>query len=328
VKIFKDEAQGATAERLTREVQIGLACRCPQLIRYFDHDIAATQLGDQPFVVMEWFSGSTLEQLAPQIIALSPLRRRRHLRSVLCQALHGLQYLHQRGVVHRDLQRRNILVASNGAVKIIDFGTAKHAAPSDITERWEEIGTRRYWPPEYFRYVAAPDAWDVAGDLFMLASCLVHAYTGKFIFAEADNYQKFFARLQEYALEYKTNIPELETCKSWMSRSLYGALNIMLSPRPDDRTDATTLIKLLSGNFTRVAKRLPRDAFPLTALVWSLSSEQESLATALLDYFGDRFGAQEAPHMAANDLHFLDQFRRLTGKSIISLVRRFVLFGL
>jgi serine/threonine protein kinase len=325
VKVLKEEPRGAVAERWKREVAIGSSCRSPNLIKYFDHGTYIAQFGAQPFVVMEWFIANTLEDLAPQILAMTTLQRRHHLRSVLSQSLQGLQYLHDRGIIHRDLQRRNILISPSGHLKIINFGTSKHTSTTAVTERWEEIGTRRYWPPEYFSYVVSPDEWSSAGDIFMLASCLIHAYSGNFVFSEAKTYPEFFDSLRRYGSDYRSRVPELDQCRSWLSRILYGVLQIMLSPRPDDRLPPRLLLKLLQHEFRRYVKRLDKNRFPLTALIWCLPSNFETLAT---DFIMHLVQAPPEQKIRARDLHSLKLFGHVDGKSIVSLVKTLVLFGL
>ena len=93
-----------------------------------------------------------------------------HVKSLASQLLHGLAYLHGRAVLHRDLKGSNLLLNSQGTLKIADFGLARTYSkrkPGDYTNR---VVTLWYRPPELLlgatRYGAEVDAWG-AGCLFL-----------------------------------------------------------------------------------------------------------------------------------------------------------------
>ncbi len=78
-----------------------------------------------PYFVMELVAGEAIDAYAERL-HLSIAQRVQLFRSV-CRVVH---YVHQKGVVHRDLKADNILVTHDGVVKLVDFGIAKHMAPS------------------------------------------------------------------------------------------------------------------------------------------------------------------------------------------------------
>ena len=65
------------------------------------------------------------------------------------EILDGLQYSHDRGVVHRDMKPANIMLTKDGRVKIIDFGIAR-LEDSDMLQAGMVIGTPAYMSPEQF----------------------------------------------------------------------------------------------------------------------------------------------------------------------------------
>jgi len=69
--------------------------------------------------------------------------------SDFCQILQGLNYLHQHGIIHRDMKPENILI-SNGVMKLADFGLAAHAEdyPSSSVLLTSRVGTALYFAPE------------------------------------------------------------------------------------------------------------------------------------------------------------------------------------
>lgn len=97
-------------------------------------------------------------------------------KDVLLQVLSGLVEIHRRGVVHRDLKPRNLLLAGGVRVKIADFGMAK--APGEAgTPGREWFGTREYISPE--QYAKADRATD-RSDIFSLGVIGIRMLTGHF----------------------------------------------------------------------------------------------------------------------------------------------------
>jgi eukaryotic-like serine/threonine-protein kinase len=117
--------------RFLREARIAGSLSHPNLVRVYD-------IGERdglPCIVMELVEGGTLEggRLAVAEAA---------------QVAEGLAYAHGRGVVHRDLKPANLLRTRDGAVKIADFGIARAAEETRLTQIGTVLGTMRYLAPE------------------------------------------------------------------------------------------------------------------------------------------------------------------------------------
>lgn len=96
------------------------------------------------YIIMEYIRGESLadvlsrEDSLPQNLALD----------VLTQTAAGLKAIHEAGLVHRDIKPGNLLITSDGFVKITDFGIAKAAAAVPLTRTGMVVGTAQYVSPE------------------------------------------------------------------------------------------------------------------------------------------------------------------------------------
>jgi serine/threonine protein kinase len=138
------------------------------------HDLQT--IGDRLFIVMEYIAGKTLRLLArPNGM---PVGDCINFGAQIADALH---HAHERGVVHRDLKSANIIVTSDGRVKVLDFGLAKHfdvgAADQDtrvsLTGSGVLLGTVDYMAPERFGSLPAGpsvDIWALGVVLYEMAT--------------------------------------------------------------------------------------------------------------------------------------------------------------
>jgi eukaryotic-like serine/threonine-protein kinase len=118
-------------KRFLREARIAARLSHPNLVRTYDID----EHDGLPCIVMELLPGGTLEG--------GTLTR-----AEASQVAAGLAHAHQHGVVHRDLKPANILRDGEGAPKIGDFGIARAAEETMVTQVGTVLGTLRYLSPE------------------------------------------------------------------------------------------------------------------------------------------------------------------------------------
>jgi len=94
---------------------------------------------------------------------------------LVVQIAQGLAYVHSRGIIHRDLKPSNILLTSNGDPKISDFGIAKLAESSVLTQEGNPIGSARYMSPEQ----ATGGSVDERSDIYSLGITFYEMLTGR-----------------------------------------------------------------------------------------------------------------------------------------------------
>lgn len=139
-------------ERFIREAEILFSLDHPNIVKVRN---VRTDL-DPPYLEMEFVEGRSLEDMLRE--GAMPFDQ---ATSVIAQLFDAIAYLHARGVRHRDVKPANLLVQSNGTLKLVDFGLAMEADTSRITQGTMAFGTVSYAPPEWVKPDQLdPMAWD------------------------------------------------------------------------------------------------------------------------------------------------------------------------
>ena len=99
------------------------------------------------YIVMEYVEGRSVAELLREQERLSV----EEAVDIGVQACNGLDYAHRHGVIHRDVKPGNLIINSDGVVKLADFGIAKAAEDSKITQIGSVLGTAAYLSPERTR---------------------------------------------------------------------------------------------------------------------------------------------------------------------------------
>jgi serine/threonine-protein kinase len=135
------EADPIALDRFRREEEIGTSLDHPDVKRIF-HEPHRSRL----YMVLEWCEGRSLAEILKQSGKLAP-QRAIHIASGILRAL---EYIHQHGVVHRDLQPEHIMVDDHDRIKLIDFGVASRqgARRLTFTSLSQVLGTPDYISPE------------------------------------------------------------------------------------------------------------------------------------------------------------------------------------
>jgi predicted Ser/Thr protein kinase len=118
-------------QRFLREARIAARLHHPHIVQTYD----ITELDGLPCIVMELLPGGTLES-------------GRLTREQAAEVADAVAHAHAHGVVHRDLKPANLLRAATGEVKIADFGIARAAEDTMLTQAGTVLGTLRYVAPE------------------------------------------------------------------------------------------------------------------------------------------------------------------------------------
>src|SRR3712207_1955995 len=170
LKVLKDRyaENEEFVERFRREAKSAAALSSPYIVPIFDR--GETDDGTY-YMTMEYLPGGTLKERITATGALRP----QAAAQVALQVAKALQTAHIRGVVHRDIKPRNILLADSDHVKVADFGIARAADATTISQSGDILGSAKYMSPEQ----AEGGQVGPASDLYSLGVVLYEMLTGR-----------------------------------------------------------------------------------------------------------------------------------------------------
>src|SRR5580704_16109295 len=169
IKVMSAEARNDPdfVERFRQEARLQAALNHPNvalLFDYFVHDGA-------PVAVMEFIDGESLEQLIRRRGAIPP----HESIPLFKQALRGVAAAHRAGIIHRDLKAANLMITTDGIVKVMDFGIAKRQSAMGATKASTSIGSPLYMAPEQILGRAV----DCRTDVYALGITLYQLLSGQ-----------------------------------------------------------------------------------------------------------------------------------------------------
>lgn len=171
-QLYIDHLMGDTIGKATRLFQqesqrldeLGNHSQIPRLLAHFKQS-------EQLYLVQEFISGQTLEQLFMQGGEFSEVQ----IWQLLTSLLPVLQFIHERNIIHRDIKPANIMVrAIDQSLVLIDFGVAKVLVSRGISQTGTIVGTPDYMPPEQAYGKVFP-----ASDLYGLGATCLYLLTGE-----------------------------------------------------------------------------------------------------------------------------------------------------
>ncbi len=168
VENLSEEAAAEYEARFRTEARSAARLQHPNIVSVYDSD----RHGDMAYLVMEFIQGEDLKQ------HLDSGKRYSLTESLgmVADLLAALDYAHRQNIVHRDVKPANLLIESNGRVKLTDFGVARIQDSGEATRtQGTMVGTLKYMSPEQVQGVPI----DSRADLFAVGVVLYQLLTGK-----------------------------------------------------------------------------------------------------------------------------------------------------
>jgi eukaryotic-like serine/threonine-protein kinase len=170
LKLLKDQYAGneELVERFKREAKSAASLSHPHIVPVFD--AGETEDGTY-YIAMEYLLSGTLKDHILQRGTLPP----QTVVEVSLQIAAALRAAHKRGIIHRDIKPRNILITDSGHIKVTDFGIARAAEATTVSDLGDILGSVKYMSPEQ----AAGERAGAASDLYSLGVVLYEMLTGR-----------------------------------------------------------------------------------------------------------------------------------------------------
>jgi len=300
------------------------------------------------FIAMELVRGRPLAAS----LAGTPIEPARAL-DLAIEVAEGLAEAHARGVVHRDLKPRNVMLTESGHAKIIDFGLAKLVRPRPPfesgadTPAWGDtdpgriLGTAAYMSPEQVRGAEV----DARSDLFAFGALLYEMLSGEPAFRRETGVETLHAVLKEPAPRLPTAALGaagpvlqrlLDRCLAKDPGDRYAAASELAADLREARRRLAAAPGAAASEPPPVPARPPREApVPAGPLRVVIVDDEEPARAVLREYLERAGGAEivaeckngfeavKAVNDLAPDLLFLDvQMPRLNGFEVLELLGR------
>jgi serine/threonine protein kinase len=213
-------------QRFEKEMQACISFKHPNVVSVFDYGYSP---GHVPYMVMEYLDGLTLEQQLEKIGTMDVLA----FVSTFTQICSALTHSHEKGIVHRDVKPRNVILVKQGEAdflaKLVDFGIAKSVGSNTLqrlTLTGDAIGSPFYMSPEQCK----SEVLDARSDIYSLGCMMYQAISGMLPFNGQNPLTTIFMHVNDRAAPFTNLRPDLD-----IPAELERIVLKTLEKNPDDR---------------------------------------------------------------------------------------------
>ena len=251
--------------RFEREAKLASSLDHPNICTIF----GLHKVGDVQFIAMQYVEGRNVRQLVDG----RPLDLRRAL-SIAIQVTDALAAAHSRGIVHRDIKARNVMVTRSGTVKVLDFGLAKliespHRASSDdpqLTEVGVPYGTSTYAAPEQAQGLKADHRADIFSTGVLLYEMLAGTWPFRGKTALDVRYAVVYHQPKPIVEARGEDSPALRRIQEILDKALAKAADDRYQRIEDMRGELQGVLREIDVDTTNTLTDAPPAAAPATAI--------------------------------------------------------------
>ena len=190
----------------------------PNIVKYYQTDLSADMTSID--VLIEYVPGGSLKRIIQKYNKLEETIVRHYIK----QLVYGLIYLHEHGVVHRDLKCANVLLSANGVIKLSDFGSSRKF-DSDEVELSKSLKGSPYWmAPE----VVMKQGHSFSADIWSLGCMIIEMITGRPPWSNLSRESKQVLKLIATA----NNLPSIPDCSDDLKDLIRQCLRRDATQRP------------------------------------------------------------------------------------------------
>jgi len=249
--------------RFEREAKLASSLDHPNICTIF----GLHRVGDIQFIAMQYVEGRNVRQLVDG----KPLDLRRAL-SITLQVTDALAAAHSRGIVHRDIKARNVMVTRSGTVKVLDFGLAKlmetHTSGSSdpqLTEVGVPYGTSTYAAPEQAQGLKADHRADIFSTGVLLYEMLAGTWPFRGKTALDVRYAVVYHKPKQIIEARGEDTPGLRRIQEILDKALAKLPDDRYQRIEDMRSDLEEVLREVDVDSTNTVTDAPAMPVPLTA---------------------------------------------------------------
>jgi len=192
-------------DRFQQEAKLIASLNHPNIVQLYD--FAIYNRGEEAplyYMVMPYISGQTLADMLAVHQEMDSKMQHDQIQQIMQDLTAALDYAHQRGMVHRDVKPANVLFDETGRAILADFGIARLAESSRLTQEGVTVGTPAYMSPEQ----ATGVVFDYRSDIYSLGVMFYEMLTGKLPYSSDNNISILLQHVNDPIPEVSLYLPQ------------------------------------------------------------------------------------------------------------------------
>ena len=272
IKLLHDHlADHATfKERFIREAKFVASFNHPNIVQIYDFNVLETEENTLYYMVMPFIPGQTLKRMLFDLSQQDQHMPRQRVREIIRDLCDALGYAHSRGMIHRDVKPANILFDEHDRAVLTDFGIARLAETTGLTQEGFTAGTPMYMSPEQVSGMPV----DARSDIYSLGIILFEMLAGTPPFNDESGVSTMLKHVN-------APVPRLSDFLAGANPVMEALLFRALAKNPDDRyenvSEFASHLNAVLGDETELS------FLPLVQSTSGANSKHLTASTRILD---------------------------------------------